>query len=771
MLLKSNNISNNSENYLELINNLPGMIYRCQNDPFWTMKFISNRSVELTGFTPEELIDNKRIAFSDLIFEEDRIKVWEDVQEALKKREKYTLKYRILTKNHEIKWVGEQGYGVWNEKDELIFLEGIIMDISLQEQYKNSLEKAEERYRNIFENLLDVYYESTFEGKILEISPSVYHLLGYTREELIGNNVSMQYKDIAQRNEMINLLSETQSVHNYHITLLSKSGKEVEVGIHVTIDTKSREFPVMRGILRDITELMQMQASLEEREKYYRSLFTNAPSPFFSLNNNFYFEEANPAFLEMTGYHYEELLQKSIFDLIPENEHVRLDFIRQELEKNRKIDNFELNLVHKDGEIINILLSGNLCIDTHADTCISQFIATNFSQRKLLEEELEKAKRKAEESDRIKSAFLANMSHEIRTPMNAIMGFSSLLRDETLTYEERCTYIDIILKRGNDLLQIISDIIDISRIEAGDIRIVIDKIFVNKFLREITGEYVKIKKLKGKDHISIRNSLQSLDDNVYIESDKVRLSQIFENLLSNALKFTQDGYIEIGYEILPGFIEFYVRDTGIGIPPDKHEIIFERFRQATDSQAIDYGGTGLGLAIVKSLVTILGGSLRLDSAVNSGSTFYFTIPFSGKLKADHSAKKVEMIEHQKPNLTNRKILIAEDEINNYYYLESVISRYGAKVIWATDGYSAIEMMKNQPDIDLVLMDIKMPGIDGFIATRKIREFNQGVVIIAQTAYAMSHDRERAFQSGCTDYISKPIRIESLNKMLLKYFPA
>lgn len=768
-----NQISNNSRlttisDYLELINNLPGMIYCCKNDEFWTMKFINSRSVELTGFYPEELIDNQVVAYADLIFESDKKLVWEKVNEALEKKERYTITYRIITKNHEVKWVWEQGNGVWDTEGNLLFLEGIIIDISNQEAIKKELEKSEEKYRNIFENIVDVYYETSIDGKILEISPSVVNLLGFNREELIGKNVKLTYYDPEMREKMIETILKENKLNNYPLLLKSRSGEKIKVSLNVILK-KSGDTSFLCGVIRDISAITKMEEELVKKEQHYHSLFINAPNPYFALNQDLMITEINSALLEMTGYRQEEMLFYPLINFLQEYEIPRLEILKEEIFKNGKIESIELDLKHKNGGIISVLLSGKSNYNDLKQSVEVQFIATNISQRKALEEELEKAKKRAEESDRIKSAFLANMSHEIRTPMNAIMGFSSLLKDKSLSDEERDDYINIILKRGNDLLQIISDIIDISRIEAGDIRLVFDKIHLNKFLTEIKDEYNKIKKLRGKDHIVIRNSFFPLDDDVYIETDKVRLNQIFQNLIGNALKFTHEGFIEFGYQVIPGFIEFYVKDTGIGIKESDHELIFERFRQANEKHTQEYGGTGLGLAIVKSLVSLLGGSISLESQPGVGSVFYFTVPFDIKNISVSSFNELKGIEQRKPDLHGLKVLIAEDEITNYHYLESVISRYGAKIIWANDGYTAIEIMKKHPEIRLILMDIKMPGIDGHLATKKIREFNKDVIIIAQTAYALKGDKEKAIESGCNDYIAKPVRLEILNQLLIKYF--
>lgn len=378
------------------------------------------------------------------------------------------------------------------------------------------------------------------------------------------------------------------------------------------------------------------------------------------------------------------------------------------------------------------------------------------------------AKEKAEESDRLKSAFLANMSHEIRTPMNAILGFAELLTlpEASITSEERTNYIKLIHNSGNNLLHLIDDIIDISKIEAGQLKILIKETHINKILNDILHSYKEIKKIKDREHIEIILNDTAQQQDIVLKTDPIRFQQIISNLIDNALKFTEEGFIEFGYQIQSkNFILFYVKDTGIGIEPGKKEAIFDRFRKLEDDKTRVFRGAGLGLAICRSLVDLLGGKIWVESVLGSGSSFYFTLPF---IKAQPSEKKQESIGYVEYNWSKRKILIAEDEPANIIYLEEVLKPSGATILKAHNGKQALELFKENPDIDIIIMDIKMPEMDGYEASASIKEINKSVPIVSQTAYAMADEKEKATQAGIDDYLTKPIKPSTLLNIIHKH---
>ena len=401
-----------------------------------------------------------------------------------------------------------------------------------------------------------------------------------------------------------------------------------------------------------------------------------------------------------------------------------------------------------------------------------------------LEKEVEKrtkgimeALKKAEESDHLKSAFLANMSHEIRTPMNGILGFAELLKEPQLTSEEQQDFIKIIGISGARMLNTINNIVDVSKLESGLVKVDIKEANINEKI-EFTYKFFKPEvEIKGLQ-FHFKNGLQSKE--AIIKTDNEKIYGLLTNLIKNAIKFTDEGSIEFGYVLKsdsePGSTEqsrsaslqFFVKDTGVGIPENQKELIFERFRKGIESSDRKYEGSGLGLFICKSYVEMLGGKIWVESEEGKGSIFYFTIPYNVV-----SVEKSEIInavpaEHIEVQIRKLKILVVEDDEISYALLTRTIQKISKEVLHAITGVQAVEACRNNPDLDLVLMDIRMPVMNGLEATQQIRQFNKDVIIIAQTAYGFSSDCKKAVDAGCNDYIAKPINKTRLYELIKKH---
>ncbi|RPI64406.1 MAG: response regulator [Ignavibacteriales bacterium] len=379
--------------------------------------------------------------------------------------------------------------------------------------------------------------------------------------------------------------------------------------------------------------------------------------------------------------------------------------------------------------------------------------------------ELLKAKEQAEESDRLKSAFLANMSHEIRTPMNGILGFAELLKEPGLTGKEQQDYIRIIEKSGARMLNIINDIVDISKIEAGLMKLEIQESNINEQIQDIYTFFKPEVEAKGMI-LSFNTPLPTKE--AILKTDREKVYAILTNLVKNAIKYSNTGIIEIGYNKRDGDLEFYVKDTGIGIPNNRHGAIFERFIQADIPGEWAQQGAGLGLSITKAYVEMLGGKIRVASQVGVGSTFYFTLPYNAVPINELVVQQIVPSENN-DLIRKLKILIAEDDKVSEMLIDRTLKTFGKEIIKARTGVEAIEACKKNPDIDLVMMDIRMPDMGGYDATRQIRKFNKEVVIIAQTAHGLYGDREKAIEAGCNDYIAKPINKAELLLLIQKYF--
>jgi signal transduction histidine kinase len=389
------------------------------------------------------------------------------------------------------------------------------------------------------------------------------------------------------------------------------------------------------------------------------------------------------------------------------------------------------------------------------------------------------AKEKAEESDRLKTAFLANFSHEIRTPMNAIMGFSQLLSQKERSEEERKEFVELIITNSHHLLNMINDIIDISKIEAGETALELSPCNVNLIMEEITSQYKEQKILLYKSNIKLIVHPDIIHTELTVQSDTIKLRQVLINLLENALEFTDSGFIEMGFttKLMGGkdFLVVYVKDTGIGIEPEDQHFIFDRFRKVENKGADKlYRGAGLGLAISKRLVELLGGKIWVESVPGSGSIFYFTLPYVPPVYISAS-ENPNSTPHTYASLSfnwdNKRILVAEDEPSNYKYLEKIFQNTNIKLLWAKNGLEAYEMVEEHSDINLILMDIRMPVMDGYEAIRKIRNLDHRIPIIAQTAYALENEKEKIMKAGCNDLIAKPFEDYDLFTLIDKYLSA
>ena len=427
-----------------------------------------------------------------------------------------------------------------------------------------------------------------------------------------------------------------------------------------------------------------------------------------------------------------------------------------------------LELLHFDAIDYTIKANLNLIIfSIIREINYSKIIQEKDNALENIEIRLKLAKDQAIESDRLKTSFLANMSHEIRTPMNGIIGFSQLLEDEELSPERRKTFIDVIHSSTNQLLAVINDVIDFSKIESGQLSINSVTINLHQLLKNLLVTYENERKLKNKFDIELKFEESFLPEESNIEGDFIRLRQILGNLLGNAIKFTNAGTIEFGYFLQESFIIFYVKDTGKGIAKDKLRVIFERFRQEEESPTRRFGGTGLGLSISKGLVELMGGKMWVESDEGKGSCFYFSIPYISTVNSllNNSSEKNSINDL---DLTGKVMLVAEDVDLNIEYIKELLDETGVEILPAKDGQEAIDIFNSTTKIDIILMDIQMPILNGYEAVQEIRKKNSTIPIIAQTAYAFAEDKQKCFDAGCNDYLRKPFLKKELFEKIAKF---
>jgi PAS domain S-box-containing protein len=507
---------------------------------------------------------------------------------------------------------------------------------------------------------------------------------------------------------------------------------------------------------KEIIERKKKEDSLQESQHLFQTLAQVSPVGIFRTSPDGNITYVNPKWSELAGLTFEEVTGVNWFNTVHPDDKKKVKEIWNSDMLSQKSSDAEYRFLRKDQSEIWVI--GKTVPEWNNDK-LTGYIGTitDITNNKKFENDLLEAKEKAEESDRLKTAFLNNISHEVRTPMNAIVGFSEILNTPYITPEDRNQYIEIIVQSSNQLLSIITQIVNMSTIEAGQEKIYKKEINLNSVFKLLLEQFSSE---AARKNISIKFYTTLPDNEDRIITDETKLIQIISNLLSNAFKFTKQGLIHFGYLVKDKYLEFYIKDTGIGIPDEMHEEIFERFRQVETSMAREYGGSGLGLSIAKAYVELLGGNIWLTSKLGAGSIFHFTIPYNKTdphiISDKQSTGKINIKADK--TLT---LLVAEDEDNNFLLIKEFLSNVNIAVIRAVNGVDAVEICKNNSQIDLVLMDLKMPAMDGFEATKRIREFRHDLPVIAQTAYAHDNDKNKAINSGCCDFISKPFSKEAL----------
>ncbi len=584
-----------------------------------------------------------------------------------------------------------------------------------------------------------------------------------------ANKILNAQKRVIKKQEAALILANKKLA--IQITEKERHAAELVIANKELVLSKEKEKLVAELILtnKELTNHISISQKAEKKlkisETRYRRLFEAAKDGILILNaNNGQIEDANPFLLKMVGNTLNEIKGKELWEIGTFKNIVASKDAFKELQDNEYICFDDMLLVRNGGTQTSVEFISNVYMVDHKK--VIQCNIRDITERKQYEVELIKAKKKAEESDRIKTAFLTNMSHEIRTPMNGILGFAELLKEPDISSDDQQDYLQIIQISGARMLNTINDIVNISKIESGLIQVNIDETNINEKI-EFTYNFFKPEAENKKLQLSFKNGLQSKD--AIIKTDNEKVYGILTNLVKNAIKFTYEGSIELGYARKGEYLEFYVKDTWIGIKQNQKETIFERFRQGSESHTRGYEGSGLGLSISKSYIEMLGGEIWVESEEGRGSTFYFTIPYNPipeeKTVVENTFSEID----KEAQLNKLKILIVEDDEISYSLLTRILQNVNCEIFHAITGFEAVKACRTNPGLDLILMDIRMPGMDGFEATRQIRQFNKDVIIIAQTAYAFTGDKEKALEAGCNSYITKPINKTLLTEIIKSYF--
>ena len=669
---------------------------------------------------------------------------------------------------------GQNGVTDSNDDPSHLF-KSLIKLIEERKQAEEDLQESNRKWEAIISASPDGIGMISPDGKIQLISEKLATLYGYSVDELdkyIGSSL-LEFIDPSNHPLLIDnirkLLSGKSDIRLSEYLAVKKDKSRCYIDINSTVLFDHQGNPVsILFVVRDITDRKQAEETLNNERTLFRTIIDLIPDAVYVKDFTGRKILANPKEIQFAGVNSEtEIIGKTDFDLYNFNEaSLFWEEDKSVLTTGNPVLNAEGFLTDRDGKMKWILVSKVPFFDMHGKITGIVGVTHDITERKLVEQELLKSKEKAEESDRLKSAFLANMSHEIRTPMNGILGFSKLLKEPKLTGEEQQEYIQIIEKSGARMLNFINNIIDISKIESGQMEVSISDANINDQIEYVYTFFKPEAERKG-IHLHIEMDLPSED--AVIRTDQEKIYAILTNLVKNAIKYTNEGTIVFGYKKKNGILEFFVKDTGIGIQSHRHEAIFERFIQAdiSNKQAID--GAGLGLSITRAYVEMLDGKIWVESQEGKGSVFYFTIPYKVDILGSSEAAFLVLNEGETGPVQNLKVLIVEDDEASALFLKVAVKLFSKELLKAKSGQEAVEICRNNPDIDLILMDIRLPIISGYEATRLIRQFNKDVVIIAQTAYGLVGDKERALESGCNDYISKPIDTEELMGILKKHF--
>ncbi len=632
-------------------------------------------------------------------------------------------------------------------------------------------------FTQLFENIDDAFWISD-QNEVIYINPAYEKIWGISCDEIYANPTVLL--DAIHPDDKEGVLDELSSEKLSEKSLLNYDYRIIRADNQIRwirtrslfISDKNRGKVRTIGIVRDITEEKEIDAKLLDAESRCRKLFENMPTGvaiYKSLNNgnDFKFVDFNKAAENITHIKKSQVISLTLLEAFPNMINSALFKGLQEVERTGQdlyIKPFHYKDSRREGWRENYLYK----LSTGEIVAIFDDVTERMNAEILLKQqnvELQEAKKRAEESSRLKTEFLNNMSHEIRTPMNGIIGFSEMLNKPNLTNDERKDFTAIVQSSSHQLLRIIDDILEISTLGTKQQKLDETVFCLNDLLMELFSVF-KLEAEKKRIAIYLKKELSNSQS--LIISDKARLHKILSNIIENALKYTNDGFVEIGYYVESSNVVIYVKDTGVGIAPSNHHMVFERFSQEDKELSRKYGGLGLGLPISKESAQLLGGDITLQSEKGKGSTFYISLPYKPVNKKEGRVNDDSLIKASILLSENYTILVAEDEEINYFYLEQLFKlepECKLTLIHAKNGKEAFDMCMENKEIDLVLMDIKMPVMNGLEATKKIKVIYPNLPIIALTAYSTEADKELALEYGCDDFISKPVNKDKLFRLM------
>gem|GEM_PF-1929541 len=745
------------ERFSQIADNSSELIWEIDSSGYF--KYVNQVCEKILGFKSEEIVG--KMKYFDL-----HTPVLSDGSEnstidLIKNKKQFkNIENCVKHKSGKNLTVLSSGFPIYDDYNKFIGYRGTDTDIT-NLIYTNEML---DRERTFFEQLFTYSPEGIVildnSDRVINANLEFRKIFEYSHDELIGRYINdlivpENYKDEGQ------LLTDSVAVGqviSIETVRRTKNGKLIDVSIlGKPIIHKDGKQIAVYGIYRNISDRKIAEDALLESEKKNRAIVSAIPDIFFIIDNDFTFLECFTHDESLLFSSKDEFIGKKVSEIMPQRVNEIFEQSAKLLNKSKQLQVFEFQMQ----------VNGNLNWFEDRLTKISDdkylLIVRDITKRKQFEIELENAKNKAEESDRLKSSFLANMSHELRTPMSGIIGFTHLLKEPDLSDEEKNEFLELLERSNKRLLNLINDILDLSRIESGDIELASSEILFDTIINDIYALYLqnavqKDLQFKAIVHPELKSLCITIDEN--------RLYQILGNLVNNAIKFTHDGFVELGVRRNDDEIVFYIKDSGIGISSEFMPFLFDRFRQEDISFNRTYEGAGLGLSIVKGLVELLGGTIKVETEKNIGSLFELAFP-AEKLKkcgknVSSSIDSEAIREVRDLNKVDLKLLIVEDDFINAEYIKKTLDKFwNLNLLHTTDGEEAVEIFRDNPGIDLILMDVKLPSIDGIRATKAIRQLNSEVKIIAITAYAHTNDRERILDAGCDKYLTKPFTPDML----------
>ena len=725
-------------------------------DSVGNIEFINPMFTKLIGYSAEEVIGkNPSILKSGLISRE----IYEDLWTTIRSGGIWRGELQNRKKNGELYWESEVISPLLNPEGVITNFVSVKEDITEQKMAEQSIAAGRAKLEAALASMSDALFISDSEGRFTDFNDAFATFHRFSSKDECATTLA-EYQDILDvfmpdgepaplEQWAVPRALRGEIATNAEYLLRRKDTGETWVGSYGLAPIRNKESEIVGSVVsaRDVTAQKQAEEALRNSEKRFREMFEKHSAIKLVIEpETGNIINANQAAADFYGWSVEELRKMSILQIntLPPNE------VKLVLEKWKSEDKLSFQFTHRraDGSIRDIEAFG--CKITIQGKAFVYLIIHDITDRKLA----------AEESDRLKAAFIANISHEIRTPMNGILGFAELLKEPQLSGEEQTQYIDLIHQSGQRMLNLVNDLMDISKIDAKEVKLEITETPVNQILRELKAFFTLE---ANKKRLRLTSTAGLSDQESIILTDSVKLNQIVTNLIQNALKFTTKGGIDFGYSKKDDMLEFYCIDSGIGVPLDKKEKIFERFHQANNSLTRNHEGAGLGLSITKAFVELMGGKIQVETSEGAGSNFTFTLPYiPATAKVQQEVTTSQLVVDKQSELC---MLIAEDDDVSTLLLKKNFKNDNVTIITAENGWEAVNLVQHHPEINLVLMDIKMPVMNGFEATRLIKEHRPDLPVIAQSAFTTNEDKEKAKQAGCDNFITKPIKKSELIEMI------